>query len=233
MKKKKNNGKSSCYLIALLFMILSYYLLESIILAILNGLYFFVIIYKYVTLSFIEVNNKIDTYEEFSHFANGLIMQLSVTPNINDSFKQIASINKKEYSEILEDDSLSINEKLESLENYFPIPLYHILRHILLLYIEQGGNIIDMSQELLNKCDNELSNMQEIYSLNKQKWIESVVMWGFAIIGFLYLRSSLISYYLTLIKNSSFMVCVEVFLLVFITTLKLVSKKYIKEQVEL
>ena len=88
MKKKKNNGKSSCYLIALLFMILSYYLLESIILAILNGLYFFVIIYKYVTLSFIEVNNKIDTYEEFSHFANGLIMQLSVTPNINDSFKQ-------------------------------------------------------------------------------------------------------------------------------------------------
>ena len=90
-----------------------------------------------------------------------------------------------------------------------------------------------MSQELLNKCDNELSNMHEIYSLNKQKWIESVVMWGFAIIGFLYLRSSLISYYLTLIKNSSFMVCVEVFLLVFITTLKLVSKKYIKEQVEL
>lgn len=231
--KSKNSNKVSCYFLALLFMILSYYLLENIIIAILNGLYFFVIVYKYIELSFMLVNKKINTYDEFSHFANGLIMQLSVTPNINDSLKQIAEINKKYYSEILIDDSLTVNEKLDGLENYFPIPLFYVLKHILLLYIEQGGNILDMSQELLNKCDNELNNMQEIYSLNKQKWTESVVMWGFAIIGFLYLRSSLISYYMTLIKETSFKICVEMFLLVFVITLRLVSQKYIKEQVEL
>lgn len=229
----KKNNKLSCYLMALLFMIISYLLVNNIVISILNGLYFFLIVYKYITLSFIKVNKKIDTYEEFTHFANGLIMQLTVTPNLNESLNEIARINKKTYSEVLLDDSLTINEKLESLEQFFPIPLYHILKHILLLYAEQGGDILTMSQELLNKCDMELANMQEIYSLNRQKWSESVIMWGFALVGFFYLRSSLISYYLTLIEKPSFMVSVEIFLLIFVSTLKLVSNRYIKEQVEL
>lgn len=229
----KKNNKLSCYLMALLFMIISYLLVNNIVISILNGLYFFLIVYKYITLSFIKVNKKIDTYEEFTHFANVLIMQLTVTPNLNESLNEIARINKKTYSEVLLDDSLTINEKLESLEQFFPIPLYHILKHILLLYAEQGGDILTMSQELLNKCDMELANMQEIYSLNRQKWSESVIMWGFALVGFFYLRSSLISYYLTLIEKPSFMVSVEIFLLIFVSTLKLVSNRYIKEQVEL
>ena len=230
---KKKNNKISCYLASLLFMALSYYLLNNLIFALINGLCFFLVMYKYITLSFIKVNEKLDTYEEFTHFANCLIMQLSVTPNLNESFNEVAKIHKRDYSDILLDDSLTVSEKLESLENNFPIPLYHILKHILLLYVEQGGNILDMSQELLNKADLELSNMQEIYSLNKQKWMESVIMWGFAMIGFFYLRSSLISYYITLIQRRSFMLCVEIFLLVFLVTLKIVSQKYIREQVDL
>lgn len=232
MEKKKDNTQIMCLIISMIFVILSYWLLGNIIISLLNGLFFFYVIYKGITIVYRKVIKKIQTYEEFRNFANQLIMQLSVTPSINDAFAQISSMCDKKYHNILLDESLLLNEKLESLENYFPIPLFFILKHILLLYVEQGGNILEMSQELLSKCDIELVNMQEIFALNKHKWSESIIMWGFAILGFVYLRSALISYYLTLIENVSFMLCIEGFIILFISCLNISSKKYLKEQIE-
>ncbi len=232
MLKKKDNLQIICLIISMFFLILSYWLLNNLMLSLINGLFFFYVIYKNIILSYKKVINKIQTYEEFRNFSNQLILQLSVTPSIKDAFEQISTMDSKQYYSILIDDSLMLNEKLESLENYFPIPLFLILKQILLLYVEQGGDILEMSQQLLNKCDIELANMQEVFSLNKHKWSESIVMWGLAILGFIYLRSALVTYYLILIKKVSFKFGVEGFLILFILCLNISSKKYLKEQIE-
>ena len=64
---KKKNNKISCYLASLLFMALSYYLLNNLIFALINGLCFFLVMYKYITLSFIKVNEKLDKYFEIQN----------------------------------------------------------------------------------------------------------------------------------------------------------------------
>jgi len=58
-------------------------------------------------------------------------------------------------------------------------------------------------------------------------------MWAFAILGFVYLRSALISYYLILIKSFVFVIFIEAFIILFIYCMSLVSKKYLREQIDL
>lgn len=233
MNNKKDNSQLICYFISLLFMGINYLLLSNIYFALFNGVCFFIVLYKNVVLTYKQVNQRINNFEKFKSFANRLIMQLSVTPSINDAFKQMCNIEQEEYNDVLLDDSLLIEEKFDNLDNYFPMPLYQVLKQILLIYQEQGGQILVMSQELLNKCDIEYSNMLEIYSINRQKWSECLIMWAFAILGFVYLRSALISYYLILIKSFVFVIFIEAFIILFIYCMSLVSKKYLREQIDL
>lgn len=233
MNNKKDNFQFICYIISLLFMGLTYLLIDNLYFALFNGVCFFYVIYKNVVLVYKQVHFRINNFERFKCFTNRIIMQLSVTPSVSEAFRQISNISNEEYNDVLQDDSLLVGEKLDNLEYYFSMPLYQVLKQILLIYEEQGGQILEMSQELLNKCDLEYSNMLEIYSINKQKWSECLIMWVFAILGFIYLRSALISYYLILIRSLIFVAFIEGFILMFIYSLSIVSNRYLKEQIDL
>jgi cytidylate kinase len=68
--------------------------------------------------------------EVFSHFANSLVMQLTVMPNVSTSLIDISDYLDKEQKDIISNEELLINERLDLLDKYYDFPLYYVFKEI-------------------------------------------------------------------------------------------------------
>ena len=164
----------------------------------------------------------------FSHFANSLIMQITVTPNASTAINEISNFLNNEEKEILQNDELLVKEKLEAIEKNYEFPLYQVFKEIIVLYDTQGGDIIDMSLQLLRQIDDYIKNVEEIYLDNIKKISEVLVLWGFAFGVIIYIKEIMKDYYMQIILNQSFQMVIGIFFMMFIITLFILSKKYIE-----
>lgn len=215
------------YSISFIFGGLCYFLSKHIIISCMIGFLMFILLKFYTLKEVYKTKEFRKSLINFSHFSNSLIMQITITPNTSTAINEISNFLDSDQRDILQNDELLVKEKLDSIENYYNFPLYEIFKEIIVLYDTQGGNIIDMSMELLKQIDNYIKNVEEIYLDNIKKISEIFILWAFAFGLIFYLRSILIDYYIEIVKNQSFQIIIGLFFIMFIITLLIVSKKYI------
>lgn len=226
MKKFKNIFIS--YGLAFLIGYACYFFSSNLIICLIVGVLMFLLINFYTIPKLINIMKYRSSLLTFSHFANSLIMQITVTPNASTAINEISNFLNNEQKEILQNDELLVKEKLEAIEKNYEFPLYQVFKEIIVLYDTQGGDIIDMSLQLLRQIDDYIKNVEEIYLDNIKKISEVLVLWGFAFGVIIYIKEIMKDYYMQIILNQSFQMVIGIFFMMFIITLFILSKKYIE-----
>lgn len=216
------------YALSIIFGLTIYMLLSNILFSVILAMLLFILL-NFYTLKKINKNTKfLKSVEVFSHFANSLVMQLTVMPNVSRALIDISDYLDSEQQNVLTNEELLINERLDLLDKYYNFPLYFVFKEIIVLYDTQGGNIIDMSMQLLNQIDIYMKNIETIRLDNNKKIGEVLFLWVFSIMALIYIKSILIDYYQTIVLVESFKYIIISFFLLFLFSLFILSKKYIE-----
>ena len=216
------------YLISIVFGLIVFMVLNSVIYSVILSFIMFILINFYTLKKLSKTRKFLKSIEVFSHFANSLVMQLTVMPNVSRALIDISDYLDNEQQNILTNEELLISERLDAIDKFYDFPLYYVFKEIIILYDTQGGNIIDMSMQLLNQIDIYIKNIETIRLDNNKKIGEVLFLWIFSIFALIYIKSILIDYYNVLITNSLFSLVIIIFFLLFIFSIFILSNKYIE-----
>lgn len=226
--KTRSKDLMLSYIVGISFGIIVYIIINSLIYSVIFGVIMFLLINFYTLKKLSKTRKFLKAVEVFSHFANSLVMQLTVMPNVSRALIDISDYLDSEKQSIITNEELLINERLDALDKHFDFPLYYVFKEIIVLYDTQGGSIIDMSMQLLNQIDIYMKNIETIRLDNNKKIGEVLFLWIFSIFALIYVKSILIDYYSILISNNTFVLVLAGFFLLFIFSIFILSNKYIE-----
>lgn len=95
------------------------------------------------------------------------------------------------------------------------------------VYIEQGGDILNLSSQLINQVNHLKSSAYLFTSIKKRKLREFSTVWIFSLVSLLYLRLGLEAYYMMVLNHSVlFKYAVAFLFLILILSYGLYFKRY-------
>lgn len=228
MKKTKKIIFS--YLLSLGFGVFCYFMTYNLYIAIIYAFINFLLFQLFILPLVIKNKKELTTLEEFQHFVSSLIMQLTITPSLMEALENVSNFFDDEIQETMKDDELALNSKIEILGKRFPFPLFFVFAKLLDLYTNQGGDIIEMTVEIISQIDHMEVSLKDIILDNKKKISEIFVLWGLSIASTIYLKTILFSYYLDML-DSIFIVVVIVYLLLISSTIFMAGNRYLRNKI--
>ena len=139
---------------------------------------------------------KIHRYHQCFHFINNFIISLNVKGSLNaamESGYETADENTKEIIDSIKE--LSEEEKLMYLCKFFRFDLYRLFVDTISLWNEEGGNIIEMSQYLINQVRLKEQYILTCETIHKQKATEFIVLWAVSLSILAALRFALSTFF--------------------------------------
>lgn len=185
--------------------------------------YFFAIgvlivsILYFVFLAIPKLNKgKIKTtrFHQCYHFINTYIISLSVKQSIKAAYEDTLNTMDDDFKKIdsgLED--LIIEEKLNYLLSVYPFHIYSLFLNIINLWTEQGGDILNMSSQLINETRNVEDYLLASERLSKKKYIEFTTLWLIAISILIFLKFALKEFYSKLVNQIFFPISISMIFL--------------------
>jgi len=167
----------------------------------------------FICVSILFINPKIvnfyqviDRYHECFHFINTYIISLSIKQSVSAALETTSLTMGESFNFIFEKlEDLSEESKIKYLESYFPFYSYQLFVQIVGLWQEEGGDILKMSNYLLNEIRQEEEYVTQISSLAKRKYIESVSLWSVCLLILVLLKFSLSNFYLKIQSQKLFL----------------------------
>jgi hypothetical protein len=191
-----------------------------------------VLIITYLYFAFIlskrfkKYNVQNSRFHECYLFINTFIISLSINSSIPNAFESACNelptsfLNQKENMK-----DLTENEKLLYLQKYFKFHVYKVFLDIVFFWMDQGGNIITMSENLSNELRDLEEYLSYSHSVAKGKLIEFSVLWFFCLLILSILRFALSEFYIYFLKENIFIFGVLGVLLLVIFSIELITKK--------
>ena len=157
---------------------------------------------------------KIHRYHQCFQFINSYLISLNVKGSLSAAMESSYETADEETKEIIDSiKELSEQEKLSYLTKYFKFDLYHLFVDTISLWNEQGGDILKMSQHLVDQVRLKEEYLLTCESLNKSKTVEFVVLWTIALIILAALRFALSQFFDRISKTIIYQVSVIVVIL--------------------
>ncbi|HHU27795.1 TPA: hypothetical protein GXZ54_01395 [bacterium] len=209
------------------FIVIVYFtkdMLVSLILSLLSLLIFA----KVIMPNYKNAKNYLISVDEANQFINSLTVQLSVTPSLEEALTNISFCCSKQIQEIISNDTFeSAIEKIEQISYLINQPLMYVFVTELKVYIEQGGDILNLSSQLINQVNHLKSSAYLFTSIKKRKLREFSTVWIFSLVSLLYLRLGLEAYYMMVLNHSVlFKYAVAFLFLILILSYGLYFKRY-------
>ena len=138
-------------------------------------------------------------------FLNNFLVSLSIKGSISAAIESTMTSVSDEFLEYMESISeLTPEEKLLYLNKYFNLHTYQIFVDVVFLWLEEGGDILNMSSHITN----EMREIQEYVtyskSVSRRKAVEISTLWLFSLAIVIALKFSLNDYYSSLLKKPIF-----------------------------
>ncbi len=215
--KESINLKGLGYVIAFSagFIVFAFYLLDNIIFSIVLGIICFLIGYKIVINYLLKVKDYLNRLDELHTFTTSITMQLSSTPSAFESIQQCEPYFKSGVKQVFQQYGDDMQEFLEALSPLFRNKSFDVFAKLLLIYEKSGGDILHISNSILEEIAFKKSSAEELYRIKKRKIVELFTMWFFAFISLFYLRVGLESYYLEMVQGN-LLIAVVLALLLFL-----------------
>ena len=159
---------------------------------------------------------KTRRYHQCYQFINSYLISLSIKGSLSaarESSYGTADSDTKEVLDSIKD--LDEEEKLSYLCKYFKFDLYHLFLDTVSLWNEQGGDILAMSQYLVNQVRLKEEYILYCESIHRHRVVEFVVLWSITLAILGSLRFALSQFY-TKISHALFYQAAIVVLFLFI-----------------
>ena len=188
-----------------------------------------------ITLLFfvLLIKRQIDKYQEKTRryhqcyqFINSYLISLSIKGSLSAARESSYGTADKGTREVIDSiKDLDEEEKLSYLSKYFKFDLYHLFVDTIKVWREQGGDILTMSQYLINKVRLKKEYLLFCESVHRSKLIEFFVLWGITLTILTSLRFALSQFYTKIIHAMFFQIAVVVlFLFVLLSIYLMVSR---------
>lgn len=169
---------------------------------------------------------KIDRFHECYHFINNFIVSLSIKGSIPASLEHALSGG----SNSLEDEfelmsNMKEEEKVIYLNKYFPFFSYHLFSDIILLWSDEGGDILSMSSYLINELRKEEEYISFCEQENKKILIEFSILWIFSLAILFSLRFVLKDFYPIIIQQFFYPYAVGMVFVVLLISIWLIARQ--------
>lgn len=186
-------------------------------------LYYFVLIRKRIK----NYLSKVETIHACYHFINSFIITLSVKESLEEAYQNglrlaPASLTK-ESSEI---ENMTILERINFLRQYFNLAIYKMFLNIIGLYVDQGGNILNISDSLIRECTRVEKDLNESSAISNRHLVEFGILWLLSFFIMIFLRFALANFYIQMLKNPLIIALICLFYLLFLLAAHLFIYQY-------
>lgn len=155
---------------------------------------------------------KISRFHECYYFVNNFVVSLSVKGSFSAAFESVIGYGGDSFKSVLETISeLPDMEKLKYLQKYFKFHVYKLFIDLLDVFIEEGGDIIKMSQYLINDMRMIEEYIIQTDSMTKRRSFEFITLWTFSLMILVFLRFALSQFYSHIIGKLFFLIGIGVF----------------------
>lgn len=188
--------------------------ISTIVIGVISMLYFSI----YVNKKMKNKDEKIARFQECYHFVNNFLISLSIKGHVSGALASALETQNEETKSLV--NSLDSNDpmgKITYLKNYFKFDCYFLFIDLLILFNEEGGDIIKMSSNLLNQIRESEEYIINAERMNKSVLIEFTLLWTLSLAILAILKFTLDDFF-TYIVNTSFyqigVVCILSFALI-------------------
>ena len=173
-----------------------------------------------------KYENEIKQFQECVNFINSFIVSLSIKESVPAALNLVSENTSESFKEEYEGiKHLEDMEKLQYLKKYFHFHIYYLFLTLIDIYQERGGNVLDLSEHLLEELRTQDTYQTKISAMKKRKALEFVILWSFSIAILLLLRIALSTYYQAMSASIVFKIMILVFFMFLLLTIELLFRK--------
>lgn len=163
------------------------------------------------------------------HFINAFIISMSVKESLEDAYQGGIRFEDKELNEITNElENMKVSDRILYLREFFNLAVFKMFINVLNLYQDQGGNILNMSDELISESTRIEKSVSESISTSNHYLGQFILLWVMSIGILIFIRFSIDSFYQTMLKSSLFVGFLLVFFLVILFSIHLFITRYSK-----
>lgn len=173
-----------------------------------------------------KYQNKTRRYHQCYRFVNTYLVSLSIKGSLAYARESAYNISDSKVKEVMDSiKEMDEEEQLFYLSKYFKFDLYYLFVDTVTLWNEQGGDILNMSQRLINKLRLKEEYLLSCESMHKSRVIEFTILWSITLIILASLRFALSQFYNKVIQTPFYQVSVvAIFLFVLLSIYILVKR---------
>ena len=161
------------------------------------------------------------------HFINSFIITLSVKDSLEEAYQnglRVAPQNLLEESNEIE--NMNVIEKIKFLRAYFNLAIYKMFINIIVMYQEQGGNILAISDSLLRECTRVEKTLAESKAIGNKHLVEFITLWLLSFFILVFLRFAIAQFYFQMISTPLVVGLIAGFYLIFLVSIHLFLIKF-------
>ena len=195
-----------------------------------SGLIVLIVIVDYFLLiskRFRHFSSLIERVHTSYHFINSFVITFSVKNSLEDAYQNAIRINNKRLND--ETNALTempVIERVRYLKDYFSLSIYSMFLNVLDLHQDQGGNILNMADNLLRECTRTEKSLSDSLSIGNKHLKEFIILWLMSIGILVFMRFSLKDFYGSMLKNNIIGMMLFVFFLICIVSINLFVNAY-------
>ena len=195
----------------------------------LNWIYSAVLVVVLIADYFVFMRKKINHYFELIervhasyHFINSFIVTLSVKDSLEEAYQNGIRLNNSRLNiQTKEMNEMPVIERIKYLKSYFNLSIYKMFLNVLDLYQDQGGNILNMSDNLMRETTRNEKTLNDALSIGYKHLTEFIILWLMSFGILLFMRFSIEEFYLMMLKNAFIIPMLFVFFLICIISINL------------
>ena len=161
------------------------------------------------------------------HFINAFIISMSVKESLEEAYQSGIRYEDKELNEITpEIENLKVSDRILYLREFFNLAVFKMFINVLNLYQDQGGNILNMSDELISESTRIEKSVSESLSESNKYLGQFLLLWIMSVGVLMFIRFSISSFYLTMAKSTVFAGFLLVFFALILFSIHLFILRY-------
>lgn len=191
---------------------ISYFVSQNLYIGLAVGISFFAAIEFLIIPWSKQYSRRHKVRRECYQFINSFIVATSVTESIDASYQAAITGASGEYKSLLDSlVAMPIRERVEYLASYFDSSLYKMFLSVYKLYEERGGDILDLSSELLEEATRVEEAGEEEKKNSSYSLLQYGLLWLISLGIVVFLRFGLANFYDQLINSMLFIVSIGVY----------------------
>ena len=202
--------------------ILCYFSIINIIFSVVIFVIFVADYFIFMRKKFIHYFSLIERVHTSYHFINSFVISLSVKDSLEDAYQNGIRINNARLNaETKELNEMPVIERVRYLYGYFNLSIYKVFLNVLDLYQDQGGNILNMADNLLSECTRTEKTLNETLSIGYKHLTEFLILWLMSFAILLFMRFSIKEFYLMMLKNALVVPLIFIFFIICVASINL------------